>query len=186
MPAWSFGPDVHTKGGDTVVKLRPVVPADLPDKLRHSGDFKIELDVMPGGFVCSGSLKGDVDNSRVKDVIRGTRPIRSLFSHDQRSLYKRHAPRGLDLDSLMACGPINLAKLKFALDKYAAVAELWFYPDGSRILELSMKCASHKTVQVAAEARAFLSSRGIQPSGEQQRKTDKALQYFSRPGQRRN
>ena len=105
------------KGGDTVVKLRPVVPADLPDKLRHSGDFKIELDVVPGGFVCSGSLKGKIDNTRVKDVIRGTRPIRSLFSDHQRSLYKQHAPEGLDLDSLTPCGPINLAKLKFALER---------------------------------------------------------------------
>ena len=41
------------------------------------------------------------------------------------------------------------------------VAELWLYPDDSRILELSTKCAPTETFQVAAETRAFLSARGI-------------------------
>jgi hypothetical protein len=168
------------KGGDTAVKLRPVVPADLPRKLRRSNDFKIELDVMPGAFVCSGSLRIKVDSTDVRDVMQGKRPIRKLFSHEQRSLYAQHAPEGLDLDSLTPCGPINLAKSKFSLKGYAAAAELWFYPDASRILELSIKCAPDEAVQVAAEARAFLSSRGISLTGEQQMKTYKALEYFSR------
>jgi hypothetical protein len=167
------------KRGDAVVKLRPVVPADLSRKLYHSNDFKIEVDVMPGAFVCSGSLRGKVDSADVRDVMLGKRPIRKLFSQEQRSLYAEHAPEDLDLDSLTPCGPINLAKSKFALKGYAAAAELWFYPDASRILELSMKCAPDEAVQVAAEARAFLSSRGISLTGEQQMKTYKALQYFS-------
>src|SRR6185369_6712263 len=52
-------------GGDTVIKLRPVVPADLPNKLRRSGSFNVEVDAMPGALVCSASLKGKVDNSTV-------------------------------------------------------------------------------------------------------------------------
>ena len=35
---------------DTVVKLRPVDPADIDARLRRSGSFKIEVDVMPGGL----------------------------------------------------------------------------------------------------------------------------------------
>jgi len=168
------------KGGDAIIKLRPIEPDNLASKLRRSRDFKIELDVMPGAFVCSGSLKGKVDNTDVKEVMRGKRPIRKLFSPEQRFLYAEYAPKGVDLDSLTACGPINVVKSKFALKEYAAAAELWFYPDGSRILELSMKCAPAEAVHVAAEARAFLSSKGINPTGEQQTKTRKALQYFSR------
>src|SRR5262245_5172873 len=38
-------------GGDTVIKLRPVVPADLPNKLRRSGSFNVEVDAMPGALV---------------------------------------------------------------------------------------------------------------------------------------
>jgi hypothetical protein len=168
------------KGGDTVIKLRPVAPADLPPKLRQANGFKVEVDAMPGSLVCSGSLKGKVDNADVKDVIQGKRPIRKLFSSAQKSLYAKHAPKSLGLDSLTPFGPINLVKSKFAIGGRAAVAELWFYPDASRVLELSMKCAPDKAIRIAAEVRAFLAGLGINPTGEQETKTRKALQYFSR------
>src|SRR5262249_54046923 len=42
---------------DSVVKLRPVVPADMPAKLRALPEFVVEVDALPGGYVCSGSLK---------------------------------------------------------------------------------------------------------------------------------
>src|SRR5215217_1014775 len=44
---------VQRKIGDSVVKLRPLVPADIPGKVRKSVSFGVEVDVMPGGFVCS-------------------------------------------------------------------------------------------------------------------------------------
>jgi hypothetical protein len=171
------------KGGDTVVKLRPVTPADLPNKLRRSNSFTIEVDVIPGSLVCSGSLKGKVDNAEVHDVLSGKRNIRKLFLPEQRSLYKEHAPRELDWDSLIAIGPINVAKLKFPAQmskQRMAVAELWFYPDSSRILELSIKCPPDEAFQVLVESRAFLKSRGISLTGDQETKTRKALEYFSR------
>ena len=49
---------VQGRGGDTVVKLRPVVPADLPEDFRKSGAVFVEVDAIPGGYVCSASLKG--------------------------------------------------------------------------------------------------------------------------------
>jgi hypothetical protein len=168
-------------GGDTVVKLRPIVPGDLPSDLRHSGSFNVEVDAMPGAFVCSGSLKGKVDNEDVKLVLRGKQAIRKLFSAEQRALYKQHAPKGIDLDSLMPIGPINLAKLKFTTNgfKRFLVAEMWFYPDGSRILELSTKCAPAKAFQVLAEMKAFLTQKGISLTSTQETKTRKTLEYFS-------
>src|SRR6185436_11044545 len=39
---------VQGKGDDSVVKLRPVVPAELPGHLRASSAFNVELDAMPG------------------------------------------------------------------------------------------------------------------------------------------
>ena len=171
------------KGGDSVVKLRPVSPANLPRRLRRSSNFTVEVDVTPGGFVCSGSLKGKVDNSEVRKVLLGKRSIRKLFSPEQRSLYRDHAPKGLDLDSLMALGPITVAKLKFSLplfERRVAVAELWFYPDASRILELSTKCTSDKASEVLSVTRAFLTQRGASLTGKQQTKTREALEYFSR------
>ena len=44
--------------GDTVVKLRPVNdPTKIDPALRKSASFKVEVDVMPGGYVCSASLR---------------------------------------------------------------------------------------------------------------------------------
>src|ERR1700752_635093 len=40
---------------DSVIKLRPVVPAELPEELRRTSDFNVEVDAMPGGYVCSAS-----------------------------------------------------------------------------------------------------------------------------------
>ena len=57
---------------------------------------------------------------------------------------------------------------------------MWLYPDGSRILELSTKCAPPEMLQVAVEARAFLDGLGLDLSGRQQTKTKTALQQFSR------
>jgi hypothetical protein len=56
---------------------------------------------------------------------------------------------------------------------------LWFSPDGSRILELSTKCAPTEGFQVAAEMRAFLTGNGVNLSGEQQTKTREGLEYFA-------
>jgi hypothetical protein len=60
------------------------------------------------------------------------------------------------------------------------VAELWLYPDGSRILELSTKCAPSKAFAVAAETRAYLTKRGVNLTSEQQTKTKTALQFFAK------
>src|SRR4026209_2859133 len=44
---------VQKKGDDSVVKLRPFVPANLRAEMRQSPAFGVEVDAMPGGFVCS-------------------------------------------------------------------------------------------------------------------------------------
>ena len=60
------------------------------------------------------------------------------------------------------------------------MTELWFYPDGSRILEVSTKCAPSEAFEVAAETRAFLTSKEIDLGSEQQMKTRTALEYFAK------
>ena len=173
---------VQQKGDDTVVKLRPVVPNELPAELRSSPNFGVEVDAMPGGFVCSGSMKRALVKTDVRDVVAGKRPLRKLFSKEQRALYAAHAPEGLELDDLSILGPIFVLKLKFAPEGFdrKLVAELWLYPDNTMILELSMKCEPSEALQVAAETRAFLTQRGIDLTGEQQTKTKKALEFFSK------
>jgi hypothetical protein len=173
---------VQQRSDDSVVKLRPVVPDELPSGLRKSKDLVVEVDAMPGGYVCSASLKGAPGEGGVKAVAAGDRPVRKLFSKQQRAFYTAHAPEGIGLDDLAILGPINLMKLKFSPSGYRRrlVAELWLYPDGSRILELSTKCTPAEAFNVAAETRAFLAKQGVDLSGEQQTKTSTALGYFSR------
>jgi len=114
--------------------------------------------------------------------VLGMTPLRKLFSKEQRSLYAAYAPDGLKFDDLSILGPILVLKLKFAPEGYdrKLVGELWLYPDNSMILELSTKCAPAEAFQVAAETRAFLTQRGVDLTGEQETKTKKAREYFSK------
>jgi hypothetical protein len=173
---------VQRKGDDSVVKLRPVVPAELPAKLRHSPAFGVEVDAMPGGFVCSGSLKNALgDGGAVNDGVAGRRALRKLFSKEQRAFFAAHAPEGIELDDLEVLGPIFVLKLKFSPAGFARklVAEMWLYPDESRILELSTKCLPAEAFQTAAETRAYLAQRGVDLAGEQETKTKRALEFFT-------
>jgi hypothetical protein len=172
---------VQGREDDTVIKLRPVEPADLAEEARLSAGMFVEVDAMPGGFVCSASMKGRLGATDVKRVAAGERPVRKLFSKEQRAFYAAHAPEGIGLDDLSLLGPIFVLKLNFRPEGFERkmVAEAWLYPDGERILELSTKCAPGEMFQVAAEARAFLEERGVDLSGEQQTKTATALQFFA-------
>jgi hypothetical protein len=158
---------VQGKGNDSVVKLRPVVPDQLPDELRRSPSLVVEVDAMPGRFVCSASLKGKLAPTDVRAAVFGEKTIRRLFSKEQRA-------------SIL--GPIFVLKLKWSPRGLGRplVAELWLYPDGSRILELWTKCAPSEAFDVAAESRAFLAGKGVDLSGEQQTKTKTALEFFSK------
>jgi hypothetical protein len=177
---------IQGKKADSIVKLRPVTPSELPEELRRSGAFRVEVDALPGGFVCSGTLKGSPDQDDVRKAASGNLSLRKLFSKEQRQFYSEHAPEGVSLDDLKVLGPIFVLKLRLEppeLNGRRLVAEMWIYPDGSRILELSTRCDTNEAFQVAAELRAFLLERGVDVSGEQETKTRKALRYFTRAAQ---
>jgi hypothetical protein len=172
---------VQGKGEDSVVKLRPVVPDAVPGRLRRSPAFNVEVDALPGGFVCSGALKGRLRPPDVRRVMAGEARIAKLFSKEQRRLFAEHAPDGIELDDLSILGPIFVLKLRFDPPELGRrlVAEMWLYPDGSRILELSTRCGTNEAFQVAAETRAYLAAHTVGVTGEQETKTRKALQFFA-------
>ena len=173
---------IQRKPGDTVVKLRPFRPELLTPSLRRSQSFGVEIDAMPNGFVCSGSMKVEVDDATLKKDI-AERRLQGLFTKQQRAFYSAHAPAGLKLDDLEVLGPINVLKLKFTPPEFPGrrfVAELWDYPDGSRILELSTKCAPAEGFQIATQTKAYLASKGVDLFAEQQTKTRAALEFFAK------
>jgi len=173
---------VQGRAHDSVIKLRPVVPEQLPEEYRRSPSMGVEVDAMPGGWVCSASMKGRLGTTEVREAVMGERPIRKLFTKEQRRFYAEHAPEGIDLDGLAVLGPLFVLKLNFTPKELGRklVAEMWLYPDGSRILELSTKCAPSEMFQVAQEARLYLAKAGVSLAGDQQTKTKAALDFYSR------
>jgi hypothetical protein len=138
-----------------MLKLRALTPTTLPRRERKSSGFTVELDAMPGGYVCSGTWKRGVGNMDVRQAVAGTRPLSALFPAKHRAVLSQHAPAGLAFDKLSVLGRILVLKLKFDPEEYQRrlVAELWMYPDNSRVLELSTKCDPQEAFLVAAETR---------------------------------
>lgn len=165
---------------DTVVKLRPIDPATVDAELKHSDSFKVELDVMPGCFVCSASYKGVATGEEVLAVTTGEKPLRSIFSKGQRAFFAEHAPAGIDMDSLLVLGPTFLLKAKHKAEdfRYPLTMEMWLYPDGTRILEVSTKCEPNEAFQVGNEFKAYLAGKGIAITESQQTKTKTAMDFF--------
>jgi hypothetical protein len=172
---------VQGRSGDTVVKLRPVVPDDLPEDIRRSASVKVEVDATPKGYVCSASMKGKAPNDDIRDTLRDRGSVRKLFSKEQREFFAAHAPEGLGLDDLSVLGPVFVLKQTLVPADYGRqlVAELWLLPDGSRILELSTKCLPAEAFQVAVETRAYFESKGFDLTADPQMKTKTSLDFFA-------
>jgi hypothetical protein len=173
---------IQGRAHDSVVKLRPVVPDTMPAELRRDPGFTIEVDALPGGYVCSASMKAELPTDAIQDAVSGGRPLRKLFNKAQRKFYDAHAPAGISLDDLAVLGPIFVLKAKVTPPDLGRklVAEMWLYPNGDRVVELSTKCLPGEGFDVAIQTRDFLASKGLDLRGEQQTKTKTALEFFSR------
>ena len=132
--------------------------------------------------MCSGSLKTELGDAKIKEAMAGRRPLSQILTEEQRGLLSAQAPQDLGLEDLAVLGPINVLKLKFVPEGYdrRLVAEVWYYPDGSRVLELSTKCVPAEAFEVAARTRVFLASHGIDLLAEQVTKTKTALEFFAK------
>jgi hypothetical protein len=165
---------------DTVVKLRPVEPNTIAPELRRSAAFKVEVDVMPGGYVCSASYKGLCTGREVQDVADGTLALSKILSKEQRAFFRQHAPSGVTLDQLVVLGPTFLLKAKHQPKNFdrPITIEVWFYPDDTRILEVSTKCLPEETFSVGADFKTYLADRGIVLGAKQEPKTKTAIDFF--------
>jgi hypothetical protein len=167
---------------DTVVKLRPVDPNTLDPDFRRSPGLKIEVDTMPGGFVCSASLKGVCTAQEVLDVNNGNAPVESLFSKEQRAFYKAYAPASLAMNALSTLGPTFQLRVRHNpkdFDRRVTI-EFWLYPDGSRIYELSTKGTPDEAFQVGIRFKSYVARCGIPLERQVGTKTSSALNFFSK------
>jgi hypothetical protein len=56
---------IQGRVGDSVIKLRPLDPDQVSGGVRQLSGFGVEVDAIPGGFVCSGRLKCDADSDAI-------------------------------------------------------------------------------------------------------------------------
>lgn len=166
---------------DSTVKLRPVDPTTLDDAWKRADGFEIELDGVGDKLICSAKLSADQRRDEIDEVAAGTRPLRKLFSDEQERLVTEHAPRAIAWGELRVLGPIKVRKWKVEPEDFEdeIVAEEWTLPDGSDLIELSIKVPPSRARQATDEFMAFLEARGFDTEGDQQTKTKGALGYFT-------
>jgi hypothetical protein len=176
------GRRVSGREGDTVVKLRPVVPDELPENIRRSPNVTVEVDAMPGGYVCSATMKSPQPNDRILEVVHGELALRKIFTKEQRAFYEAHAPAGVAFEDLSVLGPTFVLKVvtRPKPSERRIVFELWLLQDGSRIVELSTKCPPKKALPVAAESRALLEGLGLTLAPDAHTKTKTTLEFFAK------
>ena len=141
---------IQGKGDDSAVKLRPVVPGQMPDKLRRSPAFRVEVDALPGGL----RLLGRAEGLRCAPPTCATRWPESgrCASCSPRSSGRSTPSTRRPASASTTCpssGPIFVLKLRMTPPELGRrlVAEMWAYPDGSRVLELSTRCATDRGVR---------------------------------------
>lgn len=168
---------VDDRADDSVVKLRPFATGDLPARLRRSKHFGIEVDAMPGQFVCTGAMGRRLGKNDVQKTVTKKRPLRHLFTREQLALL----PPRIRIDDLSILGPVAVRRAKILPQgaDFRLAVERWTYPDGSRILELSTRCAARVAVPVAAQFASVLRAYEIELTGQQQTKAQATLSYFS-------
>ncbi|HYJ67835.1 MAG TPA: hypothetical protein VEX15_09240 [Nocardioidaceae bacterium] len=175
----------RTQGADadTAVKLRPAIPNELPADVRSSRNLKIEMDVTRGSYVVSASLKGTRPSDAVQEALRGERPLKRLFTKEQRSFFATRGSTEPGWDDLVPLGPILVVFLKFTPRglKRRLTIEQWHYPGEVPLVEISTKATPHNAFEVFNESTGFLRIHGLSASGAQEPKTRRALEFYAKP-----
>jgi len=170
--------------GDTVVKMRPVHPPMVDPKLFGNKLFKVEVDVLHGGYVCSASAKGKCSAKDVYDVTEAKQPVKSIFNEEQREFFRSNAPPFLKMSRLVALGPVFMLRLKTQPDAFdrEMTVELWLYTDGTRTLELSTKGTPEEAFDLGVKFRDFLGKVKLMREAEAATKTSTALKLLTQEG----
>jgi hypothetical protein len=167
---------------DTAVKVRPAVPAELPDAWRAGSGFTVELDVLPGMSVCTATLKRARRRGTLEAALAGERRLQELFSKRQRALVSESGPGEIDWPSLRAFGPVDVVKVTTGVRRLGLqlVTQLWRYPDESSLLELSTRVRPHDLRKQSIRFWTFLAELGFDVAGKQETKATRTLALLAR------
>jgi hypothetical protein len=153
--------------------------AELAPAFRDLDELKCEVDRAPDAASPACSLKIEQAEDEIAEVGRGERDIDKLFSAEQEAMFAAYGP-AVGWDQLTALGPIPARTwtIRTELLPEKVTAELWYMPDGSQTLELSMKVALADGDDGMTKLLDFVDDRGLSLADEQESKTQRALQAF--------
>jgi hypothetical protein len=185
----THGSDLRTRGvvvrlrsagrsADAVVKWRPR-PALRPSRSdlawwrRDFPHLRTELDALPDAFAWSAAIEHGVHRYDLADVVAGDRSAVSILSREQRRLIRAVAP-GVELEQLRPLAPVQVVRSRLEGTHTAShvVVEIWRWPDGAEIVELSTTCGPRRATAAASELAQVLARCGLSPSRCQRLKTD--------------
>ena len=176
---------IQGKGGDSIVKLRPVVPERAAGGAAPLGaPSASRWTRCPAGSSAPATLKGSLGAGRGAPGARRGRAARCGSSSRRSSarFFAAHAPggdrasttsRSSGRSSSSSCGSPGGARAQARRRDVALPRRL------ARSSSSRPAASTSEAFQVAAETRAFLAGRGVDLSGEQETKTRKALEYFA-------
>jgi hypothetical protein len=166
---------------DSTVKFRPVDPAKIAPQWKKLEGFKLEADVAGDKIVRSASLTHPQGRGEIEDVVAGKRALEKLFSPDQERFRDAYAAVRPAFDALEVLGPIEVLRWKSKAKSFQheLTAEEWHLPDGTDLLEVSIKVDRKRAFAARDEFVAFLEQRGIDHEGVQEAKTRIALEFFT-------
>ena len=167
---------------DLVAKLRPVVPAEVSEKWRATSGFTIEAEVAPGLDMYTAALKCFRRQGHLQETLGGQRTVQALFSKRQRAMLRECGAAKIAWPSLQAHGPVSVLRVRGAAQRLGlrVVVELWRYPDGSSIVEVSTKVPPSDLAEASARLSA-LHELGFEIADEQETKTERTLTFFALP-----
>ena len=166
---------------DSTVKLRPVDPTTLSEAWKQTEGFEVELDGVGESTICSAKLSAEQAGGEIDEVAASEREIRKLFSPEQERLVVEHAPTSITWQDLQILGPVEVRKWKIDPKGFGedVVAEEWTLPDGSDLIELSIKIEPERANDASETFMSFLEDNGFTTEGDQQTKTRATLTYFT-------
>jgi hypothetical protein len=173
---------VKNGADDSTVKIRPVDPEKIASSWKKLDGFKLEADVVGAKVVRSASLTHPQKRGEIKDVAAGKRALEKLFSPDQERFLEANAPARVPFGALKVLGPISVLRWKLRREPLPSelTAEEWRLPDGTDLLEVSIKVDQKDALRARDEFVAFLTRSGLDHEGVQEAKTRIALEFFAK------
>jgi len=171
---------IDGKPDDSTVKIRPVDPKTLDPQWLAADGFKLEADAAGDKVVRSASLTAVQGKDEIQQVFLRKRKINKLYTPKQEQFLAAFHPAAIALDDLAVMGPIPVLResVKHPSMTYGITAESWRLPDGTELLELSIKCQCQEAGVARKIFEGFLVGLGLDPHGAQETKTRRALMCF--------